>query len=234
MIGERKILAVIPARGGSKGLPRKNVLPLGGKPLIAWTLEAAQSSRYIDRVVLSSEDEEIIRTARQLGCEVPFPRPPELATDTSRNIDVVLHLLEQLPGYDILALLQPTSPLRTAAHIDEAVELMHTKGAGSCISVSASPKSPYWSYSMGESGRLTPLLDPSMAQQKRQLQPTTYHPNGAIYLISIPLLKETGRFIQADTLGYAMSRESSIDIDDAIDLQLAELLIGSMQQGTQL
>jgi CMP-N,N'-diacetyllegionaminic acid synthase len=229
VIGENKILAVIPARGGSKGLPRKNLLPLGGKPLIAWTVQAAQSSRYIDRTVFSSEDEELIRTAREWGCEVPFPRPTELANDTSRNIDVVLHLLEQLPGYDILALLQPTSPLRTAQHIDQAIELMHRQGAGSCISVSVASKSPYWSYTMAQSGRLMPLVDASMAQQKRQLQPETYHPNGAIYLISIPLLKETGRFIQPDTLGYTMSKASSIDIDDAIDFKLAELLLGDAQ-----
>ena len=129
-----KVLALITARGGSKGLPRKNVLLAGGKPLIAWTVEAAVSSECIDRVVLTSDDDEIMAAAMAAGCDVPFCRPAHLASDVATSLDVVLHAIDQLPGYEYVVLLQPTSPLRTAADIDAAFELMLETEAPSCVS----------------------------------------------------------------------------------------------------
>src|SRR4051794_29098155 len=114
MIASRKVLGLITARGGSKGLPRKNILLLAGKPLIAWSIAAGKASRFIDRVVLSSEDAEIIEVAKAHGCDVPFVRPSELSRDETPSLDPVLHALDQLPDFDWLVLLQPTSPLRTA------------------------------------------------------------------------------------------------------------------------
>jgi CMP-N,N'-diacetyllegionaminic acid synthase len=122
MIGERKVLGLIPARGGSKGVARKNIREVRGKPLIAWTIEEARRSIYLDRLVLSSEDTEIMEIARSFGCEVPFRRPEELAADDTPGIDPVLHALRELPGFDYVALLQPTSPLRTAEDIDGCIE----------------------------------------------------------------------------------------------------------------
>jgi len=124
MINNKTILTIIPARGGSKGVKRKNVRNLAGKPLIAWTIEAAKNSKYLDRVVLSSEDKEIIKIAKEYGCEVPFVRSKELAKDDTPGIDVVLHALNMIrERYNYVVLLQPTSPLRTECHIDECIEL---------------------------------------------------------------------------------------------------------------
>lgn len=122
-----KILAIIPARGGSKGVPRKNIRDLAGKPLIAWTIEEAKKSKYITRLILSSEDEEIIEAAKKYGCEVPFVRPIELAQDNTPGIEPVLHAIEKCPGYDYVLLLQPTSPLRTVEDIDGCIEFLLNK-----------------------------------------------------------------------------------------------------------
>ena len=122
MIGNRKVLAVIPARGGSKALPGKNILTINGRPLIDWSIAAARGSRFVDRVVLSSDDDAIMAAAAACGCEVPFRRPTDLATDAASTIDVVLHALDALPGYDVVMVLQPTSPLRTAGDIDAACQ----------------------------------------------------------------------------------------------------------------
>ncbi len=127
MIDEKKILAVIPARGGSKGVPRKNIRDLAGKPLIAWTIEAAKKSKYIDRLILSSEDPEIIAVAKSYGCEVPFVRKIELAQDDTPGIEVVLDAVQRCLGYTHVLLLQPTSPFRTHKHIDDLIEKFNQK-----------------------------------------------------------------------------------------------------------
>ena len=161
MISSYSVLALIPARGGSKGVPRKNVRDLAGRPMIAWTIEAAHGSRYVDRIVLSSDDEEIIKTARQHGCDVPFVRPPELATDEADSLSVVRHALSMLPEhYDFLVLLQPTSPLRVTADIDGAVERCAETGAAVCVSVCETDKSPYWMLHLEPGGVVRPLFRP--------------------------------------------------------------------------
>src|SRR5690242_3805240 len=145
MFRDRSILAIVPARGGSKGVPRKNIRALAGKPLIGYSILAAKASRYIDRCILSSDDEEIISVARAAGCEVPFVRPAELASDAADGLDVVRHALKALPGkYDYVVNLQPTSPLRSTGDIDGAIELCVGTGARTCASVVEAQESPYW------------------------------------------------------------------------------------------
>ena len=145
MISGKSILAIIPARGGSKGIPRKNIKLLAGKPLIAWTIDEAKKSIYIDRLILSSEDEEIIRIAKEWGCEAPFIRPAELAEDNTPGIDVVIHAIDALKEkYDYLVLLQPTSPLRKVEDIDRCIETCIDRNVPACISVSETMNHPYW------------------------------------------------------------------------------------------
>lgn len=215
----RRLLALVVARGGSKGLPRKNVMVAGGRPLIAWTIAAAQAAREVDRVVLSSDDEEIMEVARMWGCDVPFKRPADLATDEATSMDVVRHALTALPGYDYVALLQPTSPLRTAADIDAAYDLMRTRQAPSCVSVSEVEQSPYWMYRVSENDRLVGLLSPLKGVSRRQDLPVVYALNGAIYLARVDWLLAQGSFVGEGTIGYQMPRDRSIDIDTADDFQ---------------
>ena len=219
MIGGRKVLALLTARGGSKGLPGKNILPAGGKPLLAWSIEAARGAASVDRVVLSSDDDRIIEVARACGCEVPFVRPAELATDGASSMDVVRHALELLPGYDVIVLLQPTSPLRTAADIDAACELLERSGAPACVAVCPVEESPYWMYTADAVGRLQPLLDTPHRTQQRQRQPEVVIPNGALYVASVPWLLDTGSFMTTETVAYRMPRDRSLDIDTAEDFE---------------
>lgn len=214
------VVALITARGGSKGLPRKNVLPAGGKPLIAWTVSAAQEAQCVGRVVLSSDDDEIMAVAAAWGCDVPFRRPGELASDTASSMDVVLHALDQLPGFDYVALLQPTSPLRTAADIDAAFALLQASGAPSCVSVCEAEQSPYWMYRLAENGKLHALLPERSTASRRQDLPPVYVLNGAIYIAQVDWLRATGSFLAEECIAYVMPRERSIDIDNVEDFEI--------------
>lgn len=216
----KKVLGLIPARGGSKGLPRKNILLVGGNPLIAWTINAAKNSKSIDTLVLSSEDSEIIEVAKKWECEVPFRRPDHLAGDTAKSIDVVLHALDQMPGFEYVALLQPTSPLRNAEDIDAAFALMQECGAQSCVSVCESEESPYWMYHVVDGQKLLNLLPSEKDFVRRQDLPPVYILNGAIYIAKIDWLRQTGSFIGEGTVAYKMPKERSIDIDCADDLAI--------------
>jgi CMP-N,N'-diacetyllegionaminic acid synthase len=218
VIAGRSVLAVIPARGGSKGLPGKNILPVNGRPLLAWTVDAAQGARCIDRVVLSSDDDAIIAVARTLGCEAPFRRPAELATDTANSIDVVLHALDMLPGFDIVVLLQPTSPLRTAGDIEEACSRLVASGAPACVSVCLSEHSPYWMFLLDDNQTLTPLVETPAGVTRRQELPPVYVLNGAIYVADTAWLRKSRAFVTRDTVAHVMPAERSIDIDTDRDL----------------
>lgn len=217
-----KILAVITARGGSKGLVRKNVLDLAGMPLIAWTIQAAKQSKYIDKVILSSDDDEIIAVAEQYGCEVPFRRPAALATDEASSLDVLFHAIEQVPEYDYVIVLQPTSPLRTSTDIDNAFEMMILSEADACASVCEVAKTPYWMYSLGPNKVLNRLLPMPTGGHRRQALPTAYELNGAIYLIKIESLYTEKSLTPEQTIAFEMSRERSIDIDCLLDFQKCE------------
>jgi len=233
MIADLKVLAVIPARGGSKGLPRKNVLPLAGKPLIAWTLAATQASRYIDRTILSSDDDEIIATALEHGGDVPFKRPDQLAGDVVTTLEVAIHAIDQLPGYDLLLILQPTSPLRTTADIDGVLEQLVKTDAASCVSVTEPDKSPYWAYSIDEKERIAPLIDAELARRRRQDLPAAYVLNGAVYAAHIPWLKQQQGFVGDDTVAYVMPKEHSLDVDTLLDLQICETVLASTTSDTE-
>lgn len=226
MIAGRSVLALIPARGGSKGLPGKNILAVNGRPLLAWTVDAARRSDYVDRVVLSSDDETIAAAALACGCEVPFRRPSELASDTAATIDVALHALAELPGHDWLVLLQPTSPLRAAADIDAALERCVTTGARTCVSVTAVEQSPYWMYRMGGDQRLVPIIETPPGITRRQDLPAVYALNGAVYVADVGELKRTRSFVNADTVAHVMPTERSIDIDTAADFESFRRAVG--------
>ena len=225
MIQNKKVLAVIPARGGSKGIPHKNLAPLLGKPLINWTIEAARSSRYIDRLILSSDDPHICEVAEAAGCEVPFMRGAALATDEAKTIDVVLDALDRVAGYDLLILLQPTSPLRSSADIDGCLELLVERGAHSAVSVTPVQEHPFLVYSMDVDAHLEPLMkvDPA-ASLRRQDLPDLFSLNGAIYAADIEWLRGSQTLVSSETVGYQMPITRSIDIDEEMDLMLAGLL----------
>ena len=220
-----KILAVIPARGGSKGVPRKNIRLLNGKPLIAYTIEEAKKSKYIDRIIVSTEDKEIAEISTKYGAEV-IERPAELARDDTPTVDVVLHLLDSLNHYepDIIILLQPTSPLRTYEDIDSALVLFINNNCDSVVSVCEIEHTPYWSFKI-EDGYLKPIFGEEYLKKRRQELPKVYIPNGAIFITTPDILKKYRSFYCERTVPYIMPIERSVDIDNEIDFLLAEILI---------
>lgn len=220
-------MGLIPARGGSKGVPRKNIRILGQKPLIAWTIEAAINSKLLDRIILSSEDNEIIEVARAYGCEAPFVRPAELAADNSTALETALHALQSLAeDYEYLVLLQPTSPLRTSEDIDGCIRMCHSHNAPSCAAVCQPRQSPYWMFSRNQEGYLVPLLRAAQNISRRQDLPTAYVVNGAVYVAKTSWLRNTMSFVTEETLAYEMPEERSIDLDTELDFKLAEIIAG--------
>lgn len=222
-----EILGLVTARGGSKGLPGKNLRPLAGRPLIAWTIESARESRAISRVVVSTDDPFIAEVAREFGGQTPFLRPESLARDDSPHADVVLHALEWLDANegrrpDAVMLLQPTSPLRTADDIDAASELMIHCDAPAVVSLVETHHHPYLARSIDRKGRLTPFMTHDLAYPRRQDLPPAYALNGAIYLCLSEALRSQRSFEPAGTIGYVMPPERSLQIDTAWDLQLCE------------
>ncbi|MBF0295824.1 MAG: acylneuraminate cytidylyltransferase family protein [Magnetococcales bacterium] len=233
MIHGASVLAVIPARGGSRGVARKNIRMVAGKPLLAWTIEAARGCPEIDRLVLSSEDAEIIAIARQWGCECPFPRPPELAADHTLAIDVALHLLATLPErYDYLVWLQPTAPLRTAQDITDCLELCVREGADSCVTVTPAEKPPWWMFFVDEAGAMRPVLPGDHTRANRQDLPRAHLLNGAVLVARTDWLQRSARFMDAHTRALVMPPERSLDIDSERDLLVAEWLLSRSFPGT--
>ncbi len=216
--------ALIPARGGSKGIPRKNIRSIAGKPLIAWTIEAALRSQRLDAVVVSTDDEEIAAVARQHGAQVPFMRPAALAQDSSPGIDPVLHALDQLPGYDAVLLLQPTSPLRRTADIDNCLQFAAAQGLKSVVSVTEADTHPSWTYRLDQDRALHPFVE-AAAVTRRQDLPPAYALNGALYFADAPWLRRTRSLLHADTRAVVMAREHSVDIDTPLDWRFAEFLL---------
>ena len=218
-----RTLGLIPARGGSKSVPRKNVRRLAGKPVLVWTVETALASAALDRVVVSTDDEEIAETARACGAEVPFLRPPDLAEDDTPDLPVYRHALEQLGDTpDAVAWLRPTAPLRSAADIEEAVRLLEETGADCVRSVCSAEHNPYW---MGrlEDGRLMPLFDETY--DRRQLLPRVYRLNGAVDVVRCAAVAAEGPLFGGDVRAYVMPPERSVDLDSELDFLLAEALL---------
>jgi len=229
MIHEKSVLAIIPARGGSKGVPKKNIRKVGGKSLLEWTALEAGRSKYIDRLVLSSDDTEIIQHAEKCGIEVPFVRPIELAQDETPASEAVSHALQMLPGYDYVVLLQPTSPLRIAADIDGCLEMTVTCNSKSCISVTETDKSPYWMCRLDDSNVLHPLISSESPNKRRQDYPRVYIPNGAVYLADTGFFLTHQAFKSESTIGYKMPRERSLDIDSELDFIICESILLNRQ-----
>jgi CMP-N-acetylneuraminic acid synthetase len=228
-----RTVAIIPARGGSKGLPRKNILPLLGKPLIAHTIEAARVARSLQRVVVSTENPEIAEIARQYGAEVPFLRPLELAGDETPTLPVLQHVLTQLKATEggepeIIVLLQPTSPLRRAEDIDKAIALLGQTGADSVVSLCVTEHHPYWMKRL-EGDRVLPFLENAPEYTRRQDMSPVYRLNGAVYVTRREILMEQNRILGQDTRGLVMDAESSVDIDTYLDFKIAEIILQERQ-----
>ncbi|TBL73011.1 cytidylyltransferase domain-containing protein [Paenibacillus thalictri] len=225
MISGKRVLAIISARGGSKGVPRKNIRDICGKPLIAWSIHAAEQSKYIDRLILTSDDDEIISVARKWGCEVPFVRPSELAQDHTPGIDPVLHAVQQVPGYDLIVQLQPTSPMRLSEDIDGCLEKLIEQEADACVTVTEPEKSPYWMYSLGLDDQLVPVIKMSEFATRRQDLPKVYVLNGAVYVARTDWLLRQKTFLTEETIGYCMPSERSVDIDNEFDFFIVEQIL---------
>ncbi|MBW3697596.1 acylneuraminate cytidylyltransferase family protein [Vibrio sp. T187] len=226
MLNNKKIMALIPARGGSKRLPRKNVLPLAGKPLINWTIEAGIQSQYVDRVFVSTDDKEIASIACELEVELPELRPTELASDIAKTEDVLLYSLDKFaPDVDIVVLLQPTSPLRNAKHIDEALEFFIKKNAFSVVSVTPCEHPPLWSNTLPKDNSMGSFIR-SEALVRSQDISQYYRINGAIYIFDVKKLREYNEIrYTSESYAFEMSNEVSFDIDTEFDFELAQFFM---------
>jgi len=224
------VLGVICARGGSKALPKKNIAPLCGKPLIAWTIDAAGRSRAITRTIVSTDDDEIAKVARRFGGQVPFRRPKELAGGAVSGPAVALHAvhwLDQHEGYrpDLVVYLQPTSPLRAPEDIDAAVALVAEREADAVVGVSPVRHHPYWMKTIDDSGWTSDFVEQREPTAVRQGLPPVYSLNGAIYVVRREVLLATGGWFPPRTAAYIMPRERSVDVDTAWDLALARVFL---------
>lgn len=221
------MIAIIPARGGSKGLPGKNVRPLNGKPLIGYAVEEALKAKHIDRVIISTDDEEIARVAVEYGAELPFMRPAELASDTAMAIDNYIYTIGRLEEegckpIDAFVVLQPTSPLRIAEDIDGAIELFEQKGADSVISYCQEAHPVTWHKYLDEDGRFENIFDANI--KNRQENRTSYYPNGAVYVFRTSMIRER-KYYTDKSYAYVMPRTRSVDIDFIEDFEYAEFLL---------
>ena len=219
-----KVLAIIPARGGSKGLPGKNIIDVCGKPMIVWSIEAAQKCSYITTIIVSTDDEKIKAAAELFGVAVPILRPAHLAHDETLSSDVLLHAINENEGYDTICMLQPTSPLRTADDLNEAFRLFNETCAPACVSVVENEYSPYWSFRIVNKKLHFLFPQEEIPLRRQELQPT-YSLNGAIYIANIEWFKEKKSFLSNETASFVMPFERSLDIDTAVDLEIARKLL---------
>ena len=226
------MLALIPARGGSKSIPRKNIKDLCGKPLIFYTIDAAKEAKSIDHIILSTDDEKVVSVCKEYDCDidVPFMRPPELATDGALAIDNYIYTIERLNKefkykYQEFVVLQPTSPLRNAMDIDNAIQIYLEKDADSVISVSEAIYPPLWAKKIDKNGVLKNYFNIENINKNRQELEKTYVPNGAVFVFRFSLLKERYSYYSEKTYPYIMPKERSIDIDNYIDFKFAEFMM---------
>ncbi len=225
------MICFIPARGGSKGVPGKNIKEICGKPLIAWTIEAAKKAKGIDRVIVTTDDLAIATVAQEYGAEVPFLRPAELSSDTASAIDVYLHATEYVmhvtdQKLDKFMVLLPTVPLRNEKHIEEALAQFEKDGATTLISFAEAEVPASWYHKLDKEGRVHNAgFGQGVTMTNRQNNETYIVPNGAIYILDYELLKNKRTYYCDNTVAYIMSREDSIDIDYPIDFEFAKCLM---------
>ncbi|MDY2573399.1 MAG: acylneuraminate cytidylyltransferase family protein [Fusobacterium necrophorum] len=233
MYQNKKILAVIPARGGSKGIPKKNIIEIKGLPLIAYTLKESQLSKYLDRTIVSTEDLEIKKVAEQYGGEVPFLRPVELAQDTSKTIDCIVHAVDTLKKlgevYDYVVILQCTSPLRKASHIDGAISKIISENGTSLVSVSEVEEHPILMRTLNTDGTLQNLLNVN-STIRRQDFPSFYKVDGAIYIQKIDENLDKDTSLNDGKLAYIMDRKYTVDIDEYLDIRKVELYLKELHK----
>jgi CMP-N,N'-diacetyllegionaminic acid synthase len=228
MINTYKVICVIPARGGSKGVPRKNIKKLAGKPLIAYTVEQALQSQYIDRTIVSTEDKEIAAVSKHCGAEVPFVRPGKLAGDRAATIDVLLHAVNWLEKqekyhFDILVLLHATAPLRKVEDIDNCIEMLVANRADNVFSVTESHRNPYFNMvEINKKGKVA--LSKKGSFVSRQSAPKVYDMNASVYVWWKNVLKNDKGLFLKNTQIYIMPKERSVDIDDDLDFTITEYL----------
>ncbi len=229
MIAEKKVLALIPARAGSKGLPGKNIRPFCGKPLLQWSVEHGLSSRYVDKVLVSTDSEDFAAIARKGGAEVPFLRPGDLASDTAASVDVILHAVDYLEGmgekFSLLVLLEPTSPLRKPEDIDRALEfLLSRPEAESVVSVSLTEAHhPAFLMKRRETGFLEPFLTDFKVVRKQDISPLFFL-DGTVYISWMDALRRRRSFYHDKTLGYEVPKYQSFEVDDGDDFIICEAL----------
>lgn len=221
------MIAIIPARGGSKGLPGKNIKPLNGKPLIAYAIDAALNAKHIDRVIISTDDKEIADIAVKFGAELPFMRPAELASDTAMAVDNYIYTIDRLEKeegctIDAFVVLQPTSPLRIAEDIDGAVELFNEKNADSVISYCPEAHPVTWHKYLDDLGHFVDIFDANI--KNRQENRVSYYPNGAVYVFRTSMIRNR-KYYTDKSFAYIMPRTRSVDIDFIEDFEYAEFLL---------
>jgi CMP-N,N'-diacetyllegionaminic acid synthase len=225
--GGPRLVALIPARGGSKGLLRKNLRTFRGTPLVAHAVATARQVGALHRIVVSTDDHEIADVARRAGGDVPFLRPADLATDETPTLPVVQHAVRWLEAHetsvDAVVLLQATSPLRTAQHVEAAIRKFVETGADSVTTVCAVDDNPYWMQRL-DGDRLCPLMPEGRRYGRRQDLPPVYRLTGAVYVTRRDVVMEEGRLLGDDTRAIVVGRRQSIDIDDDFDLRLCELI----------
>lgn len=223
------MLGLIPARGGSKGIPGKNLVSLAGRPLISWTINEARAAAAIDDLVVTTDDDEIARVAAAAGARVPFLRPMELSGDTASMTEVVEHALRTLADegepYGWLLLLQPTSPLRTGADIEAAFARLRETGGRGVVSVCPVAHSPLLAGTLPPDGRMQDFITRAAAASNRQEMRRYYRLNGAVYLADVAYWREQGGFLGPQTYALVMPEERSVDVDSPLDLAFAEYLL---------
>lgn len=227
MYKDKKIIVIIPARGGSKGIPHKNIVNLCGKPLISYSIHSAKKSKYIDYIYVSTDDKEIANVAIKNGATVPFLRPKQYSTDKSNTIDCIIYSLKRIKkmnmSFDVLVLLQPTSPLRTTKDIDDAIETFFDNKCKSLASVCEVNDNPRLIRKINCYNKMNKLINEN-STCRRQDMDKYYRVNGAIYINNISELNESTSF-NDNKIPFIMNKNSSIDIDDPIDLEIAKLLM---------
>ncbi len=238
MIEGKSVLAVIPARGGSKGLPGKNLREINGKPLIGWPIGAAKGSQYVDRIIISTESQEIANQALEMGADVPFLRPDDLASDEATTISVIEHVINLLSrmgeNYDYLLLLEPTSPLTESADIDNALTTLENNRliADSIVGVSkVEAAHPFFDVKIGENGLLEPYIRQSFsAPVRRQDLPDVYFFEGSLYISDMNILLEKRTFYHERTLPFVVPRWKAFEIDELLDLICVEAIMKNISQ----
>lgn len=236
MIEGKRVLAIVPARRGSKGLPGKNVRPLAGKPLLAWPVEAAKGSAYVDRIILSTDDADFAEIGKRHGAEVPFLRPAELASDDSPSIEFLLHVVDTLEEagdrYDYVVLLEPTSPLTQSSDVDAALKLLVSAAVGTdaVVGVAALVTShPAFALRIAPDGRITPFAANGFGDlpRRQDLEPL-FVLDGSLYVSTVAALRRERGFCHAGTIAYETARHKALEIDDLVDFVCVEAILNNL------